>query len=290
MPRNAAGLTRRSLLAGGAAGAAGLWAGGARAQVTDLRGFDALWRSAEDAISAFFGPVAYERSGIEVDLPVHADVGGSVPLTVKIASGMTEADFPRVVHVLAHGNPTPHVLSAWFSPQCGRAEFSTRIRLEKSQMVTAVAQMSDGTHRRVDREVSVSFGACAQIGAGSNDEVSSFRPQTRVSVPARATPGEIIPIRALISHPMETGLRLDAGNRCANASSRALHARSAARTCFACGCIRPSRPTLISCSMRVPSAAARSFDWYDTADLTFKIGPPSRSRDVKASRSRPTES
>ena len=179
------------------------------AQVTDLRGFDPLWRSAEDAIYMFFGNVTYQKAGIEIDLPEHSDVGSSVPLTVRIVSSMTEEDYPKVVHVMAHGNPTPHVMSVWFQPKCGKAEFSTRIRLEKSQKVTVVAQMSDGRYLRLDQQASVSFGACAQIGTGTNDDVFAFQPQTRVNVPAEAKKGDFIPIRAIISHPMETGLRLD---------------------------------------------------------------------------------
>ena len=204
-------ISRRNLIAGGACGAAA-WALSPRAglaQITDLRGWDPLWRNGEEAIQAFFGHVAFVHEGLELDLPQHADVGGSVALTVRIAATMTEADYPRVVHVIAHGNPSAHVMSAWFVPASGKAEFSTRIRLEQSQTVTAVAEMSDGRHIRVDRPISVSFGACGQIGTGTNDDVFAFNPQSRVSVPAIARRGSVVPIRALITHPMETGMRLD---------------------------------------------------------------------------------
>ena len=204
-------LTRRILLKTACAGVAGGFAANALAgpKVTDLEGLDGLWRDAEDAIRNFLGYVEFEYGGISLELPQHADVGSSVPLTVRIDSAMTDMDFPVVVHILAHENPTPHVISAWMKPMAGRSEFSTRIRLEISQTVTAVAQMADGRHLRVDRDVSVSFGACGQVGIGTQDEVFAFEPETRVSVPAHAMRGEIIPIRAIISHPQETGLRLN---------------------------------------------------------------------------------
>ncbi|MBM3522200.1 MAG: hypothetical protein FJX57_04520, partial [Alphaproteobacteria bacterium] len=202
-------LKRRRLIA--SAGACIVASPHAGAQTTDLRGLDPLWRSAEEALRAFVGDVAYGRDGIRLDLPDHADAGGAVPLVVSIDSAMTPEDFPRVIHVVAHKNPTPHVLSAWLTPASGRAEFVTRIRLEGSQIVTAIAAMSDGRVLRADREVAVSFGACAQIGEGSNDEVIAFQPRSRVSVPPSAARGSIVPIRAVISHPMETGLRFGAG-------------------------------------------------------------------------------
>ena len=127
-------LNRRMLLGGLGAGTAALLTPSmVRAQTTDLRGFDALWHSAEDEIRSFFGHVTYETDGIELDLPQQADVGSSVPVSIRIHAGMTERDYPRVVHLMAHENPSTHVLSAWFKPGAGRAEFSTRIRLEKSQ-------------------------------------------------------------------------------------------------------------------------------------------------------------
>ena len=80
---------------------------------------------------------------------------------------LAEADVPRVVHVLADGNPRPHVLSAWFSPDCGRAEVSTRIRLESAQSVAAIAEMRDGRVWRADKALTVNFGACADVGSGT---------------------------------------------------------------------------------------------------------------------------
>lgn len=244
---------------------------GVAAQVTDLRGFDPLWRDAEAAIRVFFGPVSFRRDGIALDLPDQTDSGSTVPLSLRIDAAMTVQDHPVVVHVLAHGNPTPHVLSAWFTPANGRAEVSTRIRLERTQTVTAVVRMSDGRHLRADRSVDVSFGACAQIGDGSNDEVIAFRPRTRVSVPARAGRGEIVPVRALISHPMETGLRLGGAEEwirqrivsrfgCALNGAPLFRAR-----------LHPAVATnpYFQFHARVVEDAIFDFDWYDTLDLTF---------------------
>lgn len=267
--RDPAAPTRRRVLRMAAAAAAVPAA--ARGQVTDLRGFDPLWRDAEAAIAAFFGPVAFAREGIALDLPDQTDSGSTVPLSLRIDAAMTDADHPVVVHVLAHGNPTPHVFSAWFTPACGRGEVSTRIRLERSQTVTAVARMRDGRHLRADRDVTVSFGACAQIGEGSNDDVIAFQPRSRVSVPPRARRGEIVPVRALISHPMETGLRSNSADewirqrivsrfRCAFAGRPLFRARLYPAVA--------SNP-YFHFHARVLESGVFDFDWYDTLDMTF---------------------
>jgi predicted secreted protein len=240
-------------------------------QIMDTRGFDPLWRNAEEAVLAFFGRVTYDRSGIELDLPQHAEVGSSVPLTLRIAAGMTNDDYPQVVHVVASGNPTPHVLSAWFTPSSGKAEFSTRIRLERSQKVTAVAQMRDGRHLRADRDVSVSFGACAQIGTGTNDDIAAFEPSTRVNVPTQASRDSVVPIRAVISHPQETGLRMDAFQEwvrqriisrfgCVHNDAEVFRAR-----------LYPAVATnpYFSFFVRAEQSGTFQFSWYDTTDKTY---------------------
>ena len=77
------------------------------AQSVDVRGrgYDPLWRSAEESIVTFLGPGPYETDGITIEVPDHVDSGNSGPLTVRLVSAMNAEDFPRVVHVLAHSNP-----------------------------------------------------------------------------------------------------------------------------------------------------------------------------------------
>ncbi len=236
------------------------------------RGYDPLWRDAEEAIEAFLGRGPYLSEGALLRTPDHVDNGASVPITIEIDSAMTPQDHPRVVHVLAHANPNPQVLSAWFTPECGRAAFTTRIRLEKSQTVTMVAQMSDGRLLRRDAEVEIVVGACADDGSGTIQDVANFKPVSRVSAPERARAGEIVTIRALISHPMETGLRLNAVDdwvrqriissfTCAYGGKTLFRARLypsvAANPFFEFHC-------------RATHDAALDFAWYDTSDLTFR--------------------
>ncbi len=265
--------SRRDFLRAGAAALALARPGAGRAQSVDVRGrgYDPLWRDAEDAISAFLGPGPYARQGARLTTPDAVDNGASVPISVRIDSAMNAQDYPRVAHVVAHANPNPQVVSVWFTPASGRAAFSTRIRLERSQKITLVVQMSDGRLLRDDVEVEIAAGACADDGSGTIQDVASFRPLSRVSAPAQARPGEIVTIRALISHPMETGLRLNelddwvrqriiSSFSCSYGGESLFRARLypsvAANPFFEFHC-------------RATHDAALDFAWYDTQDLTF---------------------
>lgn len=267
-------LSRRGLLAlTPAATALSLVAPGALAQSVDVRGrgYDPLWRSAEETIEAFLGVGPFERAGISIETSDHVDNGASVPLKIRFASTMTAADHPRVVHVVAHANPNPQVVSAWLAPECGRAEFSTRIRLERSQRITAAAQMSDGRLLRADEDVEIMVGACADDSTGTPDDIASFAPQSRVSVPATARVGDIIVVRAIISHPMETGLRLDefedwVRQRIISRFSCSFNGRPLFRARLYPAV---SANPFFQFYARAQESGSFNFDWYDTQDKTF---------------------
>jgi sulfur-oxidizing protein SoxY len=149
---------------------------------------------------------------IALDLPEHSDTGTSVPLTVAVASPMTAGDYVRAVHVFANENPRPHLFSAFFTPESGKAEVSTRVRLDGAQTVIAVAEMSDGSFWRGEHYLTVAFGACAELNQAGGGE-PEFEAASRIAVPPAVVAGEVLLIRTIITHPMETGLRLDHFNQ-----------------------------------------------------------------------------
>jgi sulfur-oxidizing protein SoxY len=169
-------------------------------------------RDVEYAIRASIGEAQTRPGRISLVMPSHSDTGTSVSMALSVDCAMTEADYPKGVYVFADGNPRPRVLAVHFTPASGKAEISTRIRLEGAQNITAVAAMSDGSHWRVDRPISVSFGACADVGEGPGSP-RYLNPNIRVAVPPSASRGEVVSVRTVIEHPMETGLRLNDRNQ-----------------------------------------------------------------------------
>ena len=115
---------------------------------------------------------------------------------------MTAADHVKAIHVFTEKNPQPNVISVQLGPRAGRASISTRMRLADTQTVIAIAEMSDGSFwsRRASTSSSRS-AACL--------EESDLMARALINVPPKAKRGEIIEIKTLISHEMETGFRPD---------------------------------------------------------------------------------
>ena len=113
-----------------------------------------------EAMKGLIGDKTPQEGRISLDLPQIAENGNTVPLTVEVDSPMTEDDYCKSVHIFAEDNPRPDVASFHFTPACGQAMASTRMRLAKTQNVVAVAEMSDGSVYMSKVEVKVTIGGC----------------------------------------------------------------------------------------------------------------------------------
>jgi sulfur-oxidizing protein SoxY len=99
---------------------------------------------------------------VKLVLPKIADNGHSVPMTVKVESPMTAKDHVRSVHLISEKNPVRDMASFYFGPRLARAEFTTRLRLNGSQRVVAVAQLSDGSFWSDMVQIEVREAACTE--------------------------------------------------------------------------------------------------------------------------------
>ena len=114
----------------------------------------------QQRIEAILGRVSVREGRVQIDTPSLADNGHSVPLVVKVESAMTTEDHVRRILLVSENNPRPLIAAFHMSPKSGRAEITTRIRLNKSQNVIAIAEFSDGTFWSGQAEVIVTESAC----------------------------------------------------------------------------------------------------------------------------------
>lgn len=112
------------------------------------------------AIAKLYGERKFESGKIKLDVPEIAENGLVVPINVEVESPMTDADYVKAVHVFAEGNPLPNVISYKFTPACGKAAASARMRLAETQNVVCIAEMSNGTLYRANATIKVTIGGC----------------------------------------------------------------------------------------------------------------------------------
>jgi sulfur-oxidizing protein SoxY len=111
-------------------------------------------------IKKLYGDKKFDSGKVKLDVPEIAENGLVVPVNVEVESPMTEADYVKAVHVFADGNPAPGVVSYRFTPACGKAAASTRMRLAQTQNVICIAEMSNGNLHMAKSNVKVTIGGC----------------------------------------------------------------------------------------------------------------------------------
>ena len=145
----------------------GLWLGSAKAQVDKLTitGLaEARLRTFEEMVRPYVQNQDLQKERVTLSLPMLADNGHMVPLSLKIDSPMTEASHITHVYLISQRNPVPLMAKFVMGPWSGRADLSTRVRLSGNQSVIALARLSDGNFIYDVQEVVVTEAACVDNG------------------------------------------------------------------------------------------------------------------------------
>jgi sulfur-oxidizing protein SoxY len=105
-------------------------------------------------------PFSPGEGKIKLELPLIAEDGGNVAVTVESSLPVTGATHVNHIYIIADKNRRPMLAKFSFTPDSGRALVSTSIRLATTTDVRSVAEMSDGTLYAVSRHVRVTISGC----------------------------------------------------------------------------------------------------------------------------------
>ena len=118
-------------------------------------------QEANELVMKFTGGKEPARGRVSLAIPELIEDGHFVPLTVSVESPMTAEDRVESILIAAGANPWPGIAVFHFSSLSGEAVVKTRVRLAATQMVQAIAKMSDGRFYVDRRTVEVTIGGCA---------------------------------------------------------------------------------------------------------------------------------
>ncbi len=155
---DAGGLTRRAVL--GVLGVAGatmvLPAAPAEAQALGQN------EPLDAALKRVFGgrPMKDGTGMIKLDIPLIAENGAVVPVSVEVNAPMTPQSYVKHIYVVADKNRIPIVTRVALTPASGQAYMGANIRLGETTDVRAIVEQSDGTLFALKREVKVTVGGC----------------------------------------------------------------------------------------------------------------------------------
>jgi sulfur-oxidizing protein SoxY len=181
-------------------------ASGVFAQVPDPNA-SAIWQKVHADL--FAGAQIDTAQGvIALETPPRAEDAAIVPIALRGAFPQSPERFIDRVWLLIDNNPSPIAAVFDFTPESGRAEIETRIRIEQYTYVRAVARTNDGRLHMIANYVKASGGCSAPAGKDAVAAKANLG-KMRLRVDEATTEGQPARAQLMVSHPNDSGLAMD---------------------------------------------------------------------------------
>jgi sulfur-oxidizing protein SoxY len=139
--------------------------------------------------------------------PPRAQDASIVPISIHTVAEQTEQNYVRKLYLLIDANPSPVAAIFTLTPQSGRADIETRVRVEDYTWMRAVAELSDGRLFMSKRYVKAAGGCSAPYATAP--DFDAFKPRLKVRLDASVAPGQPNLVQLMIQHPNSSGLARD---------------------------------------------------------------------------------
>jgi sulfur-oxidizing protein SoxY len=116
----------------------------------------------EATLKRLFGnrPLNSGEGKIKLELPLIAEDGGNVAITVDVSLPVIGATHVNNIYIISDNNRRPMLAKFSFTPDSGKALVATSIRLATTTDVRAVVELSDGSLYAVTKHVRVTISGC----------------------------------------------------------------------------------------------------------------------------------
>lgn len=143
---------------------------------------------------------------VRLRVPARAADGAVVPLAVSIGVPQSEERFVQALYIVIDNNPSPIAAVFRFTPDSGRADIETRVRIEDYTHVRAIVELNTGELFAATRYVKAA-GGCSAPAAKTDADAKVGR--MRLVLDEDVLAGEEVAARLSVMHPNHSGLAMD---------------------------------------------------------------------------------
>ncbi len=147
-----------------------------------------------------------------LETPNRAEDAAIVPISIKLRAPQTATRYVSKLYLLIDNNPSPIAAVFSFTPNSGRADVETRVRVDEYTHVRAVAEMNDGKLLMATRFVKASGGCSAPPGKDQQAAMASLG-KMKFRVEGDVAARKPVLAQLMISHPNNSGLAMDQTTR-----------------------------------------------------------------------------
>jgi sulfur-oxidizing protein SoxY len=149
---------------------------------------------------------------IQLTAPKRAEDAAVVPISIVAKIAQTPGRYIQSIHLIVDDNPAPLAAVFHMTPESGRADIETRIRVEQYTYVRAVVQTNDGALAMSKVYVKASGGCSAPAnrqGPGGDDGIGRMKLMTQENPPVN----QPSMVQLMIRHPNASGMVMDQATR-----------------------------------------------------------------------------
>ncbi len=145
---------------------------------------------------------------VELETPVRAEDAAVVPIAIRTRMPQDPSKYVKKVYLVIDRNPSPVGAIFTFTPESGRADIETRVRIEEYTNVRAIAETSDGRLFMTTNYVKASGGCSAPAGKDLAESMARMG-KMKFRVEGDVKQGEPALAQLMISHPNLSGMAMD---------------------------------------------------------------------------------
>jgi sulfur-oxidizing protein SoxY len=149
---------------------------------------------------------------IELEAPPRAEDASTVPISIRTKLAQSADRYVQKIYLIIDNNPSPVGAVFSFTPESGRADLETRVRIEEYTHIRAIAELSDGALYMTKRFVRGSYG-CSAPGGKDALEAQARLGKMKLRITDPIALDQPVQAQLMISHPNNSGLVMDQMSR-----------------------------------------------------------------------------
>lgn len=171
-----------------------------------------IWHKVRAGLFADRSIRADAQGVIELQAPARAEDAAVVPIAIMTALAPSSQRFISTIYLVIDNNPSPIAAIFRFTPQSGRADIETRVRIDEYTFVRAIAETNDGQLYMAAKWVKAS-GGCSAPAAKDIAEALQTLGEMKFRLGGEMAADKPVLAQLMISHPNSSGLAMDQATR-----------------------------------------------------------------------------
>lgn len=145
---------------------------------------------------------------VDLVTPVRAEDAAVVPIAIKTKLEQSPQRYIKKLYLIIDKNPAPVAATFHMTPDTGRADVETRVRIEEYTDVRVVVEMNDGGLYTTSKFVKASGGCSAPAGKDAAAAAANIG-KMKLTLEEDAALNKPALAQLMIRHPNTSGLAMD---------------------------------------------------------------------------------